>query len=134
MTFAVTNSQSHALEFLWASHALFGLKDLQAAKWNPDGWLSDFAVNGSERKLFVAGTAPVKLIYPTYGVTLTTDQPWWGIWINRGGWPAGTPQPLWCLGIEATNTPGEYPAGHRLPPGATFSGRVTVEIDSELSA
>jgi hypothetical protein len=132
MTFCVTNQASEPLEFLWASHALFGLKDLHAARWHSEGWQSDFEIDGSEEKLFVPGEHAVELVYPTYRLTLTTDQPWWGIWINRGGWPAHALAPLWCLGVEATNTPAEQPKGQLLTAGATFRGEVKLEVHSEL--
>jgi hypothetical protein len=130
----VTNLQAAPREFLWASHALFGLKNLLAAQLPNGVSLVDFAPDGSERKLFVTNAGPVELSYQNYRVLLTTDQPWWGIWINCGGWPAVSPEPLCCLGVEATNTPGEQPDGQWLPAGATFSGKVKLEIDSERTA
>lgn len=134
MTFCVTNLASEPIEFLWASHALFGLTGLRAAHWQRAEWHSDFAIDGSEKKLFVPGAHTVELVYAGYRLTLTTDQPWWGIWINRGGWPADAPAPLWCLGIEATNTPAEQPEGQLLAAGATFRGEVKLEVHSELPA
>src|SRR5512147_1447507 len=83
MRFCVTNQATEPLEFLWASHALFGLKDLRAARWHNAGWQRDFGIDGSEQKLFVPGAHAVELMYGSYRLTLTTDQPWWGIWINR---------------------------------------------------
>jgi hypothetical protein len=134
MTFCVTNHAPAALEFLWASHALFSLQGLRAAQWQEPEWQRDFSTNGSEQKQFVPGGHPVQLVYPGYRLTLTTDQPWWGIWVNRGGWPASAPEPLCCVGIEATNTPAEQPMAQWLASGATFSGKVKLELHSELSA
>ncbi len=132
MSFCVHNRRYEEIEFLWASHALFSVQQLAAAGWQGETKFFEFAANGSEHKLFVPATHPVELVYPTYGATVTTDQPWGGIWINRGGWPPGSPQPLCCLGIEATNTPAEQPAGQWLAAGATFYGSVNVEIHLEL--
>jgi hypothetical protein len=134
MTFQVTNRQAAPREFLWASHALFGSKNLLAAQLPNGVSLIGFAPDGSERKLFVANAGPVELTYQTYRVLLTTDQPWWGVWINRGGWPAASPEPLCCLGVEATNTPGEQPDGQWLATDAPFCGKVKLEIDSERTA
>jgi hypothetical protein len=133
MTFSVTNDAPRPMEFLWASHALFPLQGLQAAQCRRAEWLRDFAADRSERKLFVPGGHPVQLVYSRYRLMLTTDQPWWGIWINRGGWPADAPEPLCCVGIEATNTPAEQPKGQWLAGGATFWGKVKLELHLELS-
>ena len=130
MSFQVTNQLGAPLEFLWASHALFSVASLAQVRLSDGSILSEFDNDGSEAKFFCANTKPIELVTPRNRAILTTDQPWWGIWLNRGGWPVGSPHPMCCLGLEATNTPGEYPNGQWLDAGAVFSGKVRIEIVS----
>ena len=123
LTFQVTNRGAVPLEFLWASHALFATARLRSVAL-PDGTrLDDFSFNGTCRKFFIPATGPVTL----GGVILITDQPFWGIWLNRGGWPDTNPARFGCLGIEATTTATEAPGGRMLLPGGEFCGYVTLQ-------
>jgi hypothetical protein len=130
MSFQVTNLEGSALEFLWASHALFSLKNLTTVRLSNDVSISSFDVNGSENKWFIANTKPIELLYPNFRVSLISDQPWWGIWLNLGGWPEKSRNLLCCLGVEATNTPGEHPDGRWLHAGEIFTGKVKIETHS----
>ena len=124
MTFSVENMTGKALEFLWASHSLFTFSGLKSVVL-PDGQeLRDFSLNGGCSKSFVKAGPPVVIRWGWGAIRLETDQPYWGVWLNRGGWPAGKPADFGCIGIEATNTAGEAPAGARIEPGACFRGRV----------
>jgi len=128
MTFSVENRTDRTREFLWASHALFTLHGLESAVL-PDGdMLRNFSLDGSCRKSFVKAGPPVVMKWGWGSVRLESDQPYWGIWLNRGGWPAGAPAGFGCVGIEATNTAGEIPAGSLVQPGACFRGRVTLVL------
>jgi hypothetical protein len=133
VTFSVTNLQRSKIEYLWASHALFDVASVVTVHLPDDTIVDDFGRNNSEKKFFAANTKPVELIYDGFRVRLGSDQPFWGIWLNRGGWPPAEalpyacPSPI-CLGIEATNTPGERPDGHWLAAGATFAGQVIVSL------
>lgn len=131
MSFQVINRQNAPLEFLWASHTLFGVGNLQKLRLANGTEFTDFNNNGSELKFFMSYPGSVELFYPGFRVLMMTDQPWWGIWFNRGGWPEKSPQPLCCLGVEATNTPGEYPADHWINPNIPFSGKVKLELHFE---
>ena len=127
ISFRAINRRNRPLEFLWASHALFNAESLVTVRLPNGIIMDDFLRNGSERKEFIANTNPVELVYSNFRAVLTTDQPWWGIWLNLGGWPAHGPSPI-CLGLEATNTPAEQPDGEWLQPGAAFSGTVRLDI------
>ena len=127
VTFRVRNRSGQPLEFLWASHAVFALDGLSAVTL-PDGRLLDeFSLDGSCSKFFVRSGRAVRLRRPEGEVRLRTDQPWWGIWLNRGGWPAPSPAGLGGLGIEATNCPADSPQGTALRAGGSFRGTVIVE-------
>jgi hypothetical protein len=116
------------LRFLWASHALFSTAGLRSVQL-PDGLrLDEFRPNNTCRKFFVAAGAPVVLSTGGPRVELRTDQPYWGIWYNRGGWPIGSPAGFSCIGIEATNTAADSPADREIPPGGSFEGRMIVRV------
>jgi hypothetical protein len=133
VTFSVTNLHHAKLEYLWASHALFDVSAAVTVHLPDDIILDDFTRNNSEKKFFVANTNSIELAYEGFRVRLETDQPWWGIWLNRGGWPdpaamsSAYPSPI-CLGVEATNTPAERPDRQWLGAGETFTGHVSVDI------
>jgi len=125
--FRAENRSGRPLEFLWASHAVFALPGLAEVSL-PDGRrLRDFAPDGSSAKFFVRSGNPVVLKRSDGELRLRTDQPWWGIWLNRGGWPAGRPAGFGCIGIEATNCAAERPRLTVLGAGASFRGTVIVE-------
>jgi hypothetical protein len=134
MSFHVTNTQHEPIEFLWASHALFSVNHLRKISMANGGEYVDFDVNQSEEKIFLPNLGAVEFVYPNFKTSLTSDQAWWGIWINRGGWPEDNPKPLCCVGVEATNTAGEYPNGQWLQANATFAGKVQLEIHAEPPA
>lgn len=127
--FRAANHSGQPLEFLWASHALFSTQSLFTCQADGGLRFDDFRPDGSVIKLFHPNHGPVELVYPDFRAILTTDQPWWGVWLNRGGWPEDSPhQPFCCLGVEATNAAAEQPAGAWLQPGAVFEGQVTLTI------
>ena len=127
MIFRVKASDT-SLWFLWASHALFSINGLLSVLL-PDGQrLDEFGLNGTCRKFFVQTGSPVCLERDTCRIHLETDQPHWGIWYNRGGWPMGEPARFACIGIEATNTPADSPAEETIPAGGSFEGRVILRV------
>lgn len=128
MTFTVENYKPEPFEFLWASHTLFGVEHLITVDCD-DFMLSEFASNGTVSKQFARNTGPLELVYADFRLRLSSDQPWWGIWLNRGGWSVNGSPPFCCLGLEATNTPAEVPTGQWLE--KTFSGHVTLEVLSD---
>ncbi|MBI4927671.1 MAG: hypothetical protein HY835_07890 [Anaerolineae bacterium] len=130
MDFQAICLQETPLDYLWASHCLLDVAKLQTMRLASGDLYRDFDHNGSEQKIFVRNLGPLELQYSDFRVVFTTDQPYWGLWINRGGWPANCQPALLCLGVEATNTAGEIPAGQRLDPGAIFTGKVRLEIHS----
>ena len=97
VSFQVTNRHNSPLEFLRASHALVGVDSLVKARLSNGFTLTDFERNGSESKQFIANTKEIELFYPDFLVRLTSDQSWWGIWLNRGGWPKQDTKSLICL-------------------------------------
>ena len=128
VSFQATNSHDVPLEYLWASHALFTAQCLREVRFGDTARVSDFRLNGTQTKFFIANIGAVELVYSHFRVLLTTDQPWWGIWLNRGGWPEQNAEPFVCLGVEATSAPGEHPLGDQLQPGETFRGSVKLEF------
>ena len=134
MAFQVTNLQSTSMEFLWASHALFDVQSLVAVNLADGTVISDFELNESASKSFVANTQAIELIYSNFRVKLSSDQNWWGIWLNLGGWHPNNSTAFACIGIEATNTPSEHPEGQWLDANTTFVGKVKLEIYSEPKA
>ncbi len=123
MIFRVRTGEA-PMRFLWASHALFSTDDLRSVAL-PDGQtLRDFSIDGTCRKCFARAGAPVVLERGTGRVHLETDQPYWGIWYNRGGWPRGRPAGFSCIGIEATTAAADAPTDGLIPAGGSFEGRV----------
>ena len=133
VTFAARNTGRQPVPLLWASHALFSFEDLLQVDL-PDGQvLTQFGLDGSCRKFFVAASGPVRLQRCGLTLTLATDQPHWGVWYNRGGWPASAPASFGCIGVEATNAAAEVPQGDVLAPGSCFRGRVTLSCELPTS-
>ncbi len=129
--FEAQNISGRPQEVLWANHALLAVEHLTRVLL-PDGEaLVDFEMDGSERKWFLPAQRPVELVYPGFSLTLSTDQPWWGIWSDRGGWPLDSPNTYNCLGVEATNTAAEVPGGQWLNPGEVFKGWVRLAFKKE---
>ncbi len=123
-------ADGQARPFLWASHALFSVRDLVRVTL-PDGRaLTDFTADGTSSKSFVSRGAPIRLERRAVRLLLQTDQPAWGLWFNRGGWPAARPAGWVCLGIEATTEPADAPARGRLAAGESFHGSVELRIES----
>lgn len=126
LEFSVENTSSLPVEFLWASHPMLAIDHLLRVDF-PDGThLDDFSPDGSERKWFIHTGAPVKMKYAGFNIELQTAQPWWGVWLDKGGWPVDRLGEVYCLGIEATNTAAEVPAGLILPSGGLFEGSLTL--------
>ncbi len=127
--FTVRNRTAVPIPFLWASHALFSVEGLSRVEL-PDGTsLDQFARDGPCRKWFVQNRAPVIMHRDSGRVSIRSDQPYWGLWLNRGGWPASGHAGVACLGVEATTTAGEIPAGRHLAPGESFTGQVEVDVE-----
>lgn len=126
--FSVENTGSREIEFLWASHALFSVEGLLAVELPDGSVLDDFSLNGTCRKYFVDAGEPVRMRRADMTLALDTDQPYWGIWLNRGGWPAAKPAGFAALGIEATNARSDSPQGAKIVAGERFQGWVRLEI------
>jgi hypothetical protein len=126
--FTALNRGAKPAEFLWASHALFTIQGLQSINLPNATQIADFKQTGHESKTFHPNTQPIRVDYGSFQVELTSDQPYWGIWLNLGGWPQDAVQPLYCVGIEATNSPAEIPGQKFLSPGETFTGAITVQM------
>lgn len=129
--FEAQNTGVHPLEYLWASHALFTVRGLLRVRVARDRGLDDFTRDSSCTKFFVPASGPLILEREESIVTLSTDQPFWGIWLNRGGWPKDAPAGFCCIGIEATNCDAEIPKGALLQPDEVFRGCVSLKIESE---
>jgi hypothetical protein len=128
LAFTAQDLTNTAREILWASHALFSVAGLAEVAL-PDGIvLSDFSVNDTVAKSFVRSGKPIVLTRRSGSIALQTDQPFWGVWLNRGGWPAGSPAHFACIGIEATNVDADQPRGATLAAGETFRGSVRLEL------
>lgn len=128
MEFSVRNRASVRLPFLWASHALFTFRGLRRVEFADGGSLDDFRIDGHSSKTFRPNAGPARLVRDDCEVVLESDQRWWGIWFNCGGWPAGRPAGVGCLGVEATNTPAEHPDNCAIARGGCFTGRVRLEV------
>ncbi len=128
ITFSAVNRSPTPLNFLWASHALFTCRGLRRVEFSDGGSLDDFRLDGSFSKTFRLNKGPARLIREDGEVVLESDQRWWGIWVNRGGWPAGRPAGFGCLGLEATTTAADHPGDAAMAPGGEFTGRVRLEV------
>jgi hypothetical protein len=126
--FSVENTGGAEIEFLWASHALFCVEGLLEVQLPDGSMLDDFSLDGTCRKYFVAAGEPVRMRRADMTLALDTDQPYWGVWLNRGGWPATKPAGFAALGIEATNAQADSPQGAKIAAGGRFQGRVRLEI------
>ena len=126
--FSVSNRGRTPLPFLWASHALFTFCGLRRVEFADRGILSDFRLDGGPSKTFRLNAGPTRLVREDGEVVLESDQHWWGVWLNRRGWPASQSAGVGCLGLEATNTPGERPDEAAIAPGGQFSGTVRLEV------
>jgi hypothetical protein len=118
------------LSFLWASHALFSVGGLRRVEFAGGTRLEAFGLDGSSSKTFRKNEGPVRLVREDCEVVLESDQPWWGIWSNRGGWPAGRPAGIGVLGLEATTTASDLPGDAVLTAGGQFRGTVRLEVCS----
>jgi hypothetical protein len=126
--FSVENTGNDPMEFLWASHALLSVEGLLEVVL-PDGHvLRDFSLNGTCSKSFVTNREAVCINRIEGPITMSTDQPWRGVWLNRGGWPTCCSGGFACVGIEATNANADTPTGASIPPGGMFHGKVTVQV------
>lgn len=128
VTFAAVNRDTVPLSFLWASHALFVLQGLQSVVFADGATLGDFRLDGTASKSFRANDGPVRLVRTDCELVLESDQAWWGIWLNRGGWPTGRPSGFGCLGLEATTVAADTPGTAVLAPQAEFRGVVSVAV------
>jgi len=129
LDFVVRNIAGFSFPFLWASHALFAVGKADKC-FLPDGVILDNFINdGTCRKWFVKNTAPVFIERGCYRIILSTDQPYWGVWLSRGGWPAVNKSGVVCLGLEATTTSSEIPLDLSLDAGEIFSGNVDLKVE-----
>ena len=128
MTFIVKNISSEPMQYLWASHAIFDSYNLLELQFAHGGKFRDFNRNNTCSKFFVEAVEPIKLVRKDILVQIKTDQPYWGIWLNRGGWPLAKPAGICCVAVEATNRPAETPGNDQLDPGSTFQGNVTLSV------
>jgi len=133
VSFEAKNTGTLPLEYLWASHALFSVEGLLRVVLAHERVLDDFSPDGTCDKFFISTSGPVTLEGEESVVTLSTDQPFWGIWLNRGGWPADAPAGFSCIGIEATNSAAEIPTGAVLQANEIFRGYVKLEIEPKGS-
>jgi hypothetical protein len=130
VTFRVKNTSKCSFNFLWASHALLALDNTMQLHL-PDGALiENFGLDGTAHKRFLAAERPFTVVTKAGEFSLSTDQPFWGLWLNLGGWPAGEPAGLGCVGVEATNTAADFPQARNLEESREFVGRVSIEVAS----
>lgn len=115
------------VEFIWASHALFSVRRLKRVVFSDGASLCDFSLDGSCSKSFRRNCGPARLEWDEGTAELSSDQPWWGIWLNRGGWPSASPAGVACLGVEAASADAETPQGASLKPGEEFYGEVLLK-------
>jgi hypothetical protein len=128
MCFQAKNVTESALPFLWASHTLFSITGLKSVTFADGERLDEFSLDGSSSKSFKPNDGPVRLERVDCEILLGCDQPWWGIWNNRGGWPASRAAGFGALGLEATTTDSDSPGSDIIPPGGAFYGTVTLEV------
>ena len=128
LQFAVHNQSARPMPFLWASHALFSIAGLQRVRFSDRLALDDFSLDGTCRKVFEPHQGPVRIVRRDCEINLDTDQAWWGIWLNRGGWPAKRPAGFGCLGIEATTSNSDLPTGSVIDGGGRFQGTVILSV------
>ncbi|MEI8309772.1 MAG: hypothetical protein WCH98_03355 [Verrucomicrobiota bacterium] len=128
VAFSSRNLSPQPLRFLWASHAIFSLEPLRRFALTGGPEFTDFSLDGTSSKTFYPNHGAIRLAYEAGEVSLETDQPWWGIWLNRGGWPAAQPAGLACVGLEATNTAADFPRDARLLPDEQFCARIHLRI------
>ncbi len=128
VAFRAENTGHQDLPFVWASHALFSADELASVEL-PDGSIIDaFSKDGTCVKRFVPADGFITLSRKDLSIELETDAEYWGLWLNRGGWPADVPAGFCCIGIEATNAASDAPKGGVLRPGEVFERTVRVEI------
>jgi len=128
VTFTARNHSPQPLRFLWASHAIFASGPLRRIALSCGPEWTDFAVNGTSSKTFHPNHGAMRLDFESGEMSLETDQPWWGVWLNRGGWPAAAPAGFACVGLEATNTAADSPVNATLAPGGEFTGLIHLKI------
>ncbi len=131
--FSVVNKSDKPISFLWTSHPLFRLDKLREVSLPDGSILTDFNYDGACKKFFEFAAKPVIATYEDITLSLTTDQPYWGIWLNKGGWLCENFKNMRCIGIEATNCRGETPDGRSiLMPDQNFTGTVIVELNKNI--
>jgi hypothetical protein len=102
---------------------------LQRVIFSDQSMLTDFSLNGKTSKSFKSNDGVVRLCYQDWEICLETDQVWWGIWNNRGGWPGSDAPAGFCsLAIEATNCDSNFPKNATVLPDGNFKGTVSLKI------
>lgn len=129
LQFRAKNTGPVPLPFLWASHALFSFDWIKRVTFAQRMSTADFSINGTCGKFFVEVAGPARIEGDGLTIILETDQPYWGVWLNRGGWPPNSPAPFRCMGIEATTTAAEAPRDRVLQPGQEFNGWMSLEVE-----
>lgn len=127
MEFSAWSRSAVPLPYLWASHTLFRLGGLKEVRFADGFTLQAFELDGSSSKTFRRNTGPIRMTREDGEIILSSDQPWWGVWYNRGGWPAGRPEGVGALGLEATTTESDHPGATVMEPGGSFHGTVRLE-------
>ena len=128
MCFSVHNHSAQDLRFLWASHTLFATQNLRRVVFPDQSTLDDFTLNGTATKSFKTSHGIVRLCRQDCEIQLQTDQPWWGVWDNRGGWPANQSAGFGCLGVEATNCEADVPKDAVILPKERFDGKIILKV------
>ena len=123
--YTMTNLRDEPQPAIWAGHALYPLEQLTQAILpagemlpGPNCCLREVSEQliadalsrrivdttpvARSWKFFLPAAREVQLHYHDARLTLTTDAPWWGIWLCRGAHGVN------CLGIEPTNAPTDY--------------------------
>ncbi|HEY3416876.1 MAG TPA: hypothetical protein VGM23_08335 [Armatimonadota bacterium] len=143
--YAITNTGDVSLPMLWTAHVLYPLEGLvsaelpmgrvipgpgcqleeleQVLRADKNGLrIADTNHNGKSEKFFLPAIRPIVLQYADACLTLTTDVPWWGIWLNCGVFQTQ------CLGIEPTTAPTD--ALHEVH--ESIAGAGTVQLSWQL--
>ena len=124
--FCIQNKSKEDIDFLWVSHAVFDLSDVTEIRLSDGQKIDDFSVDNTVSNFFCIALKPIVITKNRIVIKLQTDQPYWRIWLNRGGWPAANPAGFVCIGIEATSDNSDIPTGRFLAAEEKFCGKITL--------
>jgi len=122
VSYVITNQADTPRPALWAGHVLMTLNEFQQAQLpageifpgpglhleslkeilldTDQGWVIPHSPDrGRSWKFFLPNRQPVTLCYSDARVVLTSEAPWWGIWLNLGALHTR------CIGVEPTTFP-----------------------------